>query len=45
MRARVIDLMSFAAQLTGKAFVALKIFKGRAVALKALAEFLLKRDR
>jgi geranylgeranyl diphosphate synthase type II len=34
-----------AAQLTDKAFAALKAFKGRAVALEALAEFLLKRDR
>jgi geranylgeranyl diphosphate synthase type II len=34
-----------AAQLTGKAFGALKIFRGRAVALEALAEFLLKRDK
>ena len=34
-----------AAQLTDKAFAALKIFKGRAVALEALAEFLLKRER
>ncbi|HUC85743.1 MAG TPA: farnesyl diphosphate synthase [Candidatus Acidoferrales bacterium] len=34
-----------ARQLTGKAFAALKIFKGRAVALEALAEFLLKRDK
>lgn len=34
-----------AAQLTDKAFAALKPFKGRAVALEALAEFLLKRDR
>ena len=34
-----------AQQLTGKAFAALKPFKGRAVALEALAEFLLKRDR
>lgn len=34
-----------ARQLTGKAFAALKPFKGRAVALEALAEFLLKRDR
>ena len=34
-----------AEQLTDKAFAALKIFKGRAVALEALAEFLLKRDR
>jgi len=34
-----------AEQLTAKAFAALKAFKGRAVALEALAEFLLKRDR
>jgi geranylgeranyl diphosphate synthase, type II len=34
-----------AEQLTAKAFAALKTFKGRAVALEALAEFLLKRDR
>jgi len=34
-----------AAQLTAKAFAALKIFKGQAVALEALAEFMLKRDR
>ena len=35
-----------AAQLTDKAFAALKPFRGRAaVALEALAEFLLKRDR
>ena len=34
-----------AAQLTAKAFAALKIFNGKAVALEALAEFLLKRDR
>jgi geranylgeranyl diphosphate synthase, type II len=34
-----------AAQLTDKAFASLKIFKGKAVALEALAEFLLKRDR
>ena len=34
-----------AEQLTGKAFAALKPFQGRAVALEALAEFLLKRDR
>jgi geranylgeranyl diphosphate synthase type II len=34
-----------AAQLTAKAFASLKIFKGRAVALEALAEFLLKRDK
>jgi geranylgeranyl diphosphate synthase type II len=34
-----------AAQLTAKAFAALKIFKGKSVALEALAEYLLKRDR
>jgi geranylgeranyl diphosphate synthase type II len=34
-----------AVQLTNKAFAALKTFKGKAVALEALAEFLLKRDR
>ena len=34
-----------AAQLTAKAFAALKVFNGKAVALEALAEFLLKRDR
>ena len=34
-----------ATELTGKAFAALKPFKGRATALEALAEFLLKRDR
>jgi geranylgeranyl diphosphate synthase type II len=34
-----------AENLTTKAFAALKIFKGRAVALEALAEFLLKRDK
>jgi geranylgeranyl diphosphate synthase type II len=34
-----------AEQLTRRAFAALKIFKGRAVALEALAEFLLRRDR
>jgi geranylgeranyl diphosphate synthase, type II len=34
-----------AEQLTNKAFASLKIFKGRAEALEALAEFLLKRDR
>lgn len=33
-----------AANLTAKAFASLKPFKGRAVALEALAEFLLKRD-
>jgi geranylgeranyl diphosphate synthase type II len=34
-----------ATELTDKAFAALKPFKGRATALEALAEFLLKRDR
>ncbi|HXR04086.1 MAG TPA: farnesyl diphosphate synthase [Verrucomicrobiae bacterium] len=34
-----------AENLTDKAFAALKTFKGKAVALEALAEFLLKRDR
>jgi geranylgeranyl diphosphate synthase type II len=34
-----------AAQLTAKAFAALKIFKGKAVALESLAGFLLKRDK
>ncbi len=34
-----------AGQLTDKAFAALNVFKGRAVALAALAEFLLKRDK
>lgn len=34
-----------AGKLTDKAFAALKSFKGRAAALEALAEFLLKRDR
>ena len=34
-----------AAQLTAKAFAALDIFKGKAAALEALAEFLLKRDK
>jgi geranylgeranyl diphosphate synthase, type II len=34
-----------AEQLTDKAFAALKIFKGKAVALEALAEFLLKREK
>jgi geranylgeranyl diphosphate synthase type II len=34
-----------AEQLTNKAFAALKTFKGKAVALETLAEFLLKRDR
>lgn len=34
-----------AAQLTSKAFAALKPFRGRAVALEALAKYLLERDR
>jgi geranylgeranyl diphosphate synthase type II len=34
-----------AAQLTQRAFAALKVFKGQAVALEALAEYLLKRDK
>jgi geranylgeranyl diphosphate synthase type II len=34
-----------AGSLTQRAFAALKIFKGKAVALEGLAEFLLKRDR
>jgi geranylgeranyl diphosphate synthase, type II len=34
-----------ATQLTANAFAALKIFKGKAVALEALAEFLLKREK
>ena len=34
-----------AESLTRKAFAALKVFRGRAVALEALAEYLLKRDR
>ena len=34
-----------AVQLTDKAFAALKTFKGKAVALEALAEFLLKREK
>ena len=34
-----------ASELTEKAFAALKPFRGRAVALEALAEYLLKRDR
>jgi geranylgeranyl diphosphate synthase type II len=36
---------TIARQLTDKAFAALKPFRGRAVALEALAEYLLKRDR
>jgi len=34
-----------AAELTRKAFAALKFFRGKAVALEALADFLLKRDK
>jgi geranylgeranyl diphosphate synthase type II len=34
-----------AAQLTGKAFQSLHIFKGKATALEALAEYLLKRNK
>ncbi len=34
-----------AENLTAKAFAALKIFKGKAIALEALAEFLLMRDK
>ena len=34
-----------ASKLTDKAFAALKTFKGRAVALEALAQYLLQRDR
>ena len=34
-----------AEQLTDKAFAALRIFKGKAIALEALAEFLLKRNK
>ena len=41
----MIGVMNLAENLTAKAFAALKIFRGRAVALEALAEFLLKRDR
>ena len=33
-----------AAELTSKAYQALKPFRGKAVALKALADYLLKRD-
>jgi len=35
---------AIAAELTEKAFAALKVFRGRAVALEALAEYLLKRQ-
>jgi geranylgeranyl diphosphate synthase type II len=34
-----------AAELTQRAFAPLKVFRGKAVALEALAQFLLKRDR
>jgi len=34
-----------AAQLTNRAFAALKVFRGKAVALEALADYLLNRDR
>jgi geranylgeranyl pyrophosphate synthase len=34
-----------AEQLTQRAFASLKTFKGKAQALEALAEFLLRRDR
>lgn len=34
-----------ATELTGEAFAALRLFKGKAVALEALAAYLLKRDR
>jgi geranylgeranyl pyrophosphate synthase len=34
-----------ATQLTNKAFAALKTFKGKAVALEALADYLLKRNK
>ncbi|MEI2725609.1 MAG: polyprenyl synthetase family protein [Verrucomicrobiota bacterium] len=33
-----------AEELTARAFAALRVFKGKAVALEALAEFLLKRE-
>ena len=36
---------NIAERLTDKAFAALKTFKGKAVALEALAEYLLKRDK
>ena len=38
-------LDKIAEQLTQRAFASLKVFKGKAVALEALAEFLLRRDR
>src|SRR5687768_15636089 len=36
---------ALAKQLTNRAFASLKIFKGKAVALEALAEYLLKREK
>src|SRR5689334_1537804 len=36
---------NIAEELTNKAFAALRVFKGQAVALEALAEYLLQRDR
>jgi geranylgeranyl diphosphate synthase type II len=36
---------ALAKQLTNRAFASLKIFKGKAVALEALAEYLLRRDK
>jgi len=36
---------ALATQLTGRAFAALRVFKGRATALEALARFLLVRDK
>jgi len=36
---------AIARQLTGKAFNALKVFKGKAEALEALADYLLRRDK
>lgn len=36
---------ALAKQLTNRAFAALKIFKGKAVALEALAEYLLRREK
>lgn len=36
---------TIAQQLTNRAFAALKVFRGKAVALEAIADYLLKRDR
>ena len=36
---------AIAQQLTDRAFAALKVFRGKAVALEAIADYLLKRDR